>query len=53
MAILAILNTLMTAGILLGVWWGTFKPNTDLKNVLNEIRKFIGKIVSNEQKTLR
>ncbi|MBR5416109.1 MAG: hypothetical protein IK105_09270 [Thermoguttaceae bacterium] len=48
MAILAILNTAMTFGILVGVWWGNFKPKTDLKDMWNEIRKFIGKIVKDK-----
>ena len=48
MVILAILNTVMTLGILVGVWWGNLKPKTDLKNVWNAIRKFIGKIVKDK-----
>ncbi len=48
MVILALLNTLMTFGILVGVWWETLLPKTDLKSALNAIKKIIGKIIKDE-----
>ena len=51
MVILALLNTLMTFGILVGVWWETLKPKTDFKSALNAIKKFIGKIVAASDKS--
>ncbi len=48
MAILAILNTVMMAGILVGVWVGVFKPILDFRTVLQEVKKFIGKVVKDE-----
>ena len=44
MAILAILNTAMTFGILVGVWWGVVAShNGDLKEVAQAFRDFIEK----------
>ena len=44
MTILAILNTAMTFGILVGVWWGVLAShNGDIKEVAKALREFIGK----------
>ena len=48
MTILAILNTVMTAGILVGVWVGIFKPNLDFPTVLKEVRDLVGKVVKDK-----
>ena len=48
MVLLAILNTAMTFGILVGVWRDVVKPNTGIMKVLKEIKKFIGKVVKGE-----
>lgn len=45
MTFLAILNTIMTAGILAGVWLSYLKPNAGLKEVLGDIRAIIAKII--------
>lgn len=42
---LAILNTAMTFGILIGVWLSYLKPNAGLKEVLGDIRTFIAKVI--------
>ena len=44
MTLLAILNTLMTAGILAGVWWSVLKPNAGLKDVLASLRDFLARL---------
>lgn len=51
MALLAILNMVMTFGILAGVWWGVIKPNTSLAKVLNEIKKYVGRLIDDDTVT--
>lgn len=42
--ILTICNTIMTAGILVGVWWGVIAShNGDLKEVAKAFREFVEK----------
>lgn len=41
MAILAILNTVMTAGILVGVWVGVLTTDTELKEAISKLNKFL------------
>ena len=44
MTLLAILNTVMTFGILAGVWWGVVaSKNGDLKEVVQAFRDFLEK----------
>ena len=44
MFLLAILNTVMTFGILTGVWWGVVaSKNGDLKEVVLAFRDFLEK----------
>ena len=43
-SILLIANTIMTAGILIGVWWGVIAShNGDLKEVAKAFREFVEK----------
>ena len=41
MLILAILNTAMTLGILLGVWVGVLKSDSEMKDALFGINRFL------------
>lgn len=44
MAVLTIFNTVMTFGILVGVWWGVVAShNGDLKEVTKAFKEFIDK----------
>ena len=38
---LTICNTIMTAGILIGVWVGVLRTDTELKETLNKINRFL------------
>lgn len=51
MTLLAILNTLMTAGILVGVWWSVLKPNGSLAAVLGKIKSFLDRLADGGEKT--
>lgn len=43
-SILLIANTIMTAGILVGVWWGVIaSKGGDLKEVAKSLRAFVEK----------
>ena len=47
---LAIINTIMTAGILIGVWWTVFAShNGDIKEVAKALKEFIDKNVGREK----
>lgn len=48
MTILTILNTVMTFGILVGVWCSVLKPNAGLKDVLANLRDFLGRIADKD-----
>lgn len=45
MTILTIANTAMTLGILVGVWWGVFQTDAELKETLAGIRKVIANVI--------
>ena len=38
---LAIANTIMTAGILVGVWVGVLRTDTELRDAMDGINRFI------------
>lgn len=38
---LTICNTIMTAGILIGVWVGVLRTDTELTETLNKINRFL------------
>lgn len=39
--LLTIGNTIMTAGILVGVWVGVLRTDSELKETLNKINRFL------------
>lgn len=41
MMFLAIVNTIMTFGILVGVWWGVFKTDGELKEAIFKLNRFL------------
>lgn len=41
MAILSILNTVMTAGILVGVWVGVLTTDKEMKEALFKLNRFL------------
>ena len=41
MTMLAIINTAMTFGILVGVWWGVFKTDGELKEAIFKLNRFL------------
>ena len=49
MAILTILNTIMTAGILIGVWVGVLATDTELKEAIFKLNKFLKEKIDREQ----
>ena len=48
MTLLAILNTIMTAGILIGVWWSVLKPNGSLAAVLGKIKSLLDRLAARD-----
>ena len=38
---LTVCNTIMTAGILVGVWVGVIRTDNELKETLNKINRFL------------
>lgn len=45
MTVLTLINTAMTFGILVGVWWGVFQTDAELKETLAGIRKVIANVI--------
>lgn len=46
MTLLAILNTVMTAGILVGVWVGVLKTDGELKEAIFKLNRFLKEKIS-------
>ena len=39
--LLTVCNTVMTLGILIGVWWGVFKTDGELKEAIFKLNRFL------------
>lgn len=50
MATLTILNTAMTAGILIGVWVGVLTTDTELKEAIYKLNRFLKEKLDNKGK---
>lgn len=50
MALLTMLNTAMTAGILIGVWVGVLATDTELKEAIYKLNRFLKEKLDNKEK---